>query len=703
MRVVPIKRQRLKQVERARVEYISLFGGEDLVTPPLSIQPGTLRYSTNYEPGLVLGYRRVDGFERLDGRPKPSEASYWVLDFDAGTAAFSVGQIVTGTTSTATGEVLVVTVTSGSWAGSDAAGYLVLFNVSGTFQNNEAITSSGGAATVNGQISERGSADDAQDTTWHQLAIAATRADIQAVPGVGQIRGVWSYKGVKYAFRDHGAPVTECRMYKATATGWVQVDLGKRLNFTSGGTNKIIETDVITGATSGATATVNRVVVTSGTWAAGDAAGYVILTNQTGNFQAENLNIGVTTNVATIAGNSAAQTLLPGGRYEFENYNFTGASSEVKMYGCDGVNKSFEYDGTALCPITTGMADDKPTHLKAHKNHLFLAFPGGSAQHSAIGDPLTWTVVTGAGEIGTGDEITGFSAVRGGLLGIFNRNRTSILYGTSGSDWELKTHSDESGAIEGSIQTIGSTRYLDDRGLTSLEAVDTYGDFNSATFSQRIQPLVDEKLRRFGVTASIRVRVKDQYRAFFSDGSGIIAKFRGEKIEFTRLEYGKVVRCACSSEEADGSEVLLFGSDDGYVYEMDAGTSFDGEAIEAVLRLPFGHLKSPQQIKRFYKAVLEIDASRGTVIQFTQEYDYGNAGNPRGITQDLGVASGGGYWGNAVWSDFVWGEQAVGTAEGYLEGSGRNIGIFIRSVSAYVDPHTVNGISLHFAMRGRSR
>lgn len=78
------------------------------------------------------------------------------------------------------------------------------------------------------------------------------------------------------------------------------------LAYTSGGTYEIVPGDTITGATSGATARVVSVGQTSGTWAGGDAAGTFVLDTVSGTFQAENLNVGANSNVATIGGASTA-------------------------------------------------------------------------------------------------------------------------------------------------------------------------------------------------------------------------------------------------------------------------------------------------------------------------------------------------------------------------------------------------------------
>ena len=119
--------------------------------------------------------------------------------------------------------------------------------------------------------------------------------------------------GDVYAFRDNGGP-TAGRLYKSTTGGWSLVPLGYRVAFTSGGTTEITEGQTVTGGTSGATATVRRVIVQSGDWEAGDAAGYFVLSDVSGTFAAENLNVGASPNLATIAGIRSQEPKLDEGR-----------------------------------------------------------------------------------------------------------------------------------------------------------------------------------------------------------------------------------------------------------------------------------------------------------------------------------------------------------------------------------------------------
>lgn len=83
------------------------------------------------------------------------------------------------------------------------------------------------------------------------------------------------------------------------------------LPFTSGGTHEIVVGETVTGHTSAATAYVVAVSLSSGSWAAGTAAGNLTLRRKKGDFSAENLDIGASLNVATTTGViSAAQSAI---------------------------------------------------------------------------------------------------------------------------------------------------------------------------------------------------------------------------------------------------------------------------------------------------------------------------------------------------------------------------------------------------------
>lgn len=88
-----------------RAKYYPWGGGLDVVTPALSVNPGRCLAMINYEPFFNGGYRRIFGFERFDGRPKPSAQTFVGFEVNA-QEDIVIGSTVTGTTSGATGVVV---------------------------------------------------------------------------------------------------------------------------------------------------------------------------------------------------------------------------------------------------------------------------------------------------------------------------------------------------------------------------------------------------------------------------------------------------------------------------------------------------------------------------------------------------------------------------------------------------------------------
>lgn len=700
-----------------RTKYFPFAGGVDEVTAPLALKPGYLIGSKNYEidSSAYAGYRRIDGYERYDGNQRPSEAPYWKITFDEGTVQILNGDVL-GEQSGAGSQTMQVvaladaTLTSGAWDGTGAGTVVVGYDSTtalldgDSFSDNDPLyEDTTFKARINGSISQNNESDDDIHTTNIRLAIEHSRGLISAVPGSGAIRGIWMYGGNKYAFRDN-AGGTAGVMHKATATGWTSVALGYEVAFTSGGTAAIAVGDTVTGDTSTETAVITAVVLTSGSWSGGDAAGWLYVhAAPSGAFTAgENVSTPTQANIATITTDFAANTLPAGGRYEFVNENFYGSADSIKMYGCNGVGKAFEFDGTNFHYLHTGMTTDTPIHIIQHKKHLFLAFPNGSVQHSSIGVPLEWSVITGAAELGTADEVSGFSTLPGNTLEILNRNRTYILYGSAsgGSDpWDLRELSDEAGAIEWTIQRMGRPTYLDDRGLRDLYSTDKYGDFDADVLSQKMKRSFKNALSL--VQSSVRVRTKSQYRLFLTDNTFYIVTFDANKLAgIMPCEYDNVVSCVCSGENSSGVEEIYFGSDDGYVYQMDKGTSFDGGAVEAFIRPAFNNFGTPRHKKRIHQAILEVSASSAITLQFTPDFDYGNNDD---ITQSLTVDVSGTLWGVGVWGSFLWGNQDYSDPVAYIDGSGTNLGMVIYSSAIYDEPHTLHGITLHYSNRGLKR
>lgn len=560
-------------------------------------------------------------------------------------------------------------------------------------------------ALADGASLERAASTPALDSTYAQDAIETQRDKILVIgasDGSSDVLGGHVYQGDTYAFRNNAAG-TECLMYKGTSIGWVLQDLGDYIAFDAG-TAVFAEGETVTGGSSGHTATIQRVAHRAGTWAGNDAEGLLVITGATGTFQ-DNETITSATGSATTDGTVTANALQPGGRFECKNYNFFGTSGSFRMYGVDGVSTAFEWDGTYFVPIFTGNTNDAPTHVEINEYHLTLCFEKGSLQNSGTGFPFLWSG-GGAAEFGTGDELIGLQKEVGSSLIVLCRNRTFAIKGknTVDSPFSLESISDESGGIEWTMQRIGSTRFLDDRGFTKVKAVQDYGDFDSSTYSQLIKPLIQSK--KLDAVSSIIVKSKNQYRVFFNDGSCIVAAFQDNKLSgFTMSQFvnssGSSVSALCTAngEDSDGEEVMFFGSSDGYLYQLDKGTSFDGSAVDASLILAYNNLGSPSYDKQFKKVTIEADGSAGTVIEYNVLLDYSSGRAPAGITLQETLAAGGSYWNEAIWNAFTWASEDVAQIEGNITGVGRTISLQISSSGIYVEPHTLYGLTYHYLPR----
>jgi hypothetical protein len=382
-------------------------------------------------------------------------------------------------------------------------------------------------------------------------------------------------------------------------------------------------------------------------------------------------------------------TLVAGGSFEFVNHNFTGSSATDKMYGVDGKNKAFQFDGTTFTQLTTGMTTDTPTHVGVHKNHLFLSFGGGSIQHSGVGDPTSWTLNTGAGELGIGSEITNIDSMRGNALVITGADNVSILYGTSTADWDLKTFSTELGVTAKTTEIVDAGLiWFNGRNVTYLQTTQSFGDFNTASLSTPITSYI-EKRESLVVGSSINYR-KNQYRLFFSDKTVAVATIINNTV------VGWTTWLISHTPTALSEKYM--GCTDGSVMQLDTGNSFAGTAIESFLRLPFNSFKSSHRKKRFRKLLIEMDAGNEATVRFNVDYDFG------GVTtanfEDVVVYGSGGLWSAHEWGSFTWSSTIVTHSGIHLNGTGKNFGLLVYHSSATDPSFTLQGVTVNYSTRG---
>lgn len=675
-----------------------LNGGLDLVTVPAMVKPGRVSSCVNFEPDNNGGYTKMKGIERYDGHPSPSDASYYVATVDiTGTAIFR--DVITGETSGATGTIISI----------EGINRIVLAGVTGTFvEENFTIN-----ALVQGTVSEV-LTDSETDVRLHavykNLAADVSRDLITEVPGSGPVRGVKFYKGEKYALRDNEA-ATACVLHRATPTGWQSVPFGRELQF-DGATGEIVDGDVVIGATSLAAGIVKRALLRTGTWSS-SGVGTLVFDSISGAFQDnENLQVGGATK-AVSNGADTAVSLLPGGKFEFEIINFFGTAGTERLYAADGVNLLGEFDGTTWVPIRTGIEVDNPKFVREHRKHLLISVLG-SLFTSGTGNPYSYTAIQGAAEIGTGSLISGLSPEVGdgtsGAMLVLTDQRCFMLYGNDVSDFNLVLHSPASGGKAYTVQNLGYSHFLNNRGVTQLVASQVFGNFNLNVLTEDIQPLID--LKRGREIASCVIRNNNQYWIFFNDGSGIImqvlqsnnanAPTIGPAMTF---DYGsdRVMNVIDSFVDLDGIDRVLAGSNDGFVYELNKGTTLDGDSMRFYIMLHFNHSGSLRIRKNYRRTVFHVEAQGYAEFKVGHDLGFGKRGIRQSRLQDELLVGKGGFWDSFVWTAFVWDTPVVEELNVYTPGNGDSIALIVAGDSEITEQFTLQTCIPYFKINRPER
>ena len=244
-----------------------------------------------------------------------------------------VGDILTGASSGATGEVAYV---------SDE--YLALTNVTGTFSAEQIIhagTPIGMAQASTPDITAE------QDNVLYAAAAEAYRVNISKVPGSGPVRGIAALGSTLYAWRDNAG---------GTVLRDPQVNLGRL-----GGGADVLHLPVhqrhlgLRGRRDPDPG--RRVGDDQAGWCSSPGRGArARLASSSSRYRPAELHqrrcagSGACTLSSVPATSALAQiALLPGGKVEAEVFNFLGGSGTKRLYGCDGVNPSSSSTAMSSC------------------------------------------------------------------------------------------------------------------------------------------------------------------------------------------------------------------------------------------------------------------------------------------------------------------------------------------------------------------
>ena len=315
------------------------------------------------------------------------------------------------------------------------------------------------------------------------------------------------------------------------------------------------------------------------------------------------------------------------GRTRFAEYNFTGTR---KVAIVDGANPPALYDGTSFVELTGAPSDVlSATHVANFKQHLFYG-KGDVVSFSSLS--LDSNFATSGGSFRVGGSVTGLIPFRESLI-IFTDRTIQQISGTGQANFALAPISEDIGCIDGdTIQEIGGDiMFLTADGLRLLGATDRIGDFGLGIISKSIQATLGDFIRSASLFTSLTVRSKSQYRlfAFNPDQVGAAAKGiiatqfapqGGADFAFAEIRGMEVF--SASSKMVGSNEVIVFSGDNGFLYKMEDGNSFDGSNISAEYLSPYLPINDPRIRKTVYKANLFTDPQGAVNFDFNLKFDF---------------------------------------------------------------------------------
>jgi len=326
---------------------------------------------------------------------------------------------------------------------------------------------------------------------------------------------------------------------------------------------------------------------------------------------------------------SGGVNLSGSGKVRFAKHHF--GSTEVLII-VDSDAKPYKFDGTTFSQISSATSEqDGATHVVEHKSHLFFA-KDTSLSFSAPFSDTDFTAASGAGTIEFDNTITDLASFREQLI-VFTKKSVHLIAGTTIADFQVQPITRDLGAIRtDTVQEIGGDlMFLAQDGLRLLSGTERNNDFGLGVVSKVIQPEVTRVIQSSSSFSSTVIREKSQYRIFgfnanYTDDAaqGIIGTQFAQQggLNMAWAETRGINARVVHSEYLGSSEIIIFANDDGYVYQMESGNSFDGANIIATYKTPYLPISDPTTRKNLYKVKLFVDPQGSFNCNVDVDFDF---------------------------------------------------------------------------------
>ena len=418
--------------------------------------------------------------------------------------------------------------------------------------------------------------------------------------------------------------------------------------------------------------------------------------------------------LASSPANNAALTFLStsrenAGKTRFSRYNYTGSE---KIAIVDGINKPAVYDGSLFTALNSAPTDVNAAEFVVNfKNQLFFG-KGNLLTFTAPFTDNDFTAANGSGTISVGANITGLVVFRQQLI-IFTETSISQLTGNTVNDFQLQPITIDIGCVDkDTIQEVGGDiMFLGPDGLRLLSGTERIGDFGLGVVSKTIQKEVTDFITANTSFTSVVIRNKSQYRILGYNNN--IAQANAQGILGTQMagQGGEGMSWAdirgirayvADSRFYQNSETIVFANNDGYLYQMEEGNSFDGSNIQTTFATPYMPINDPRVRKTFYKMFLYTDPQGSVSFDVSLKLDFDQKNSVQPTQIDFNNATGTvAFMGQATYgSTAVYSSKLKTLFETQIIGSAFVVSLQYTSDS--VDPpFSLDAITLEYATNTR--
>ena len=630
--------------------------------------PGSARLLKNFEPSTDGGYKRIEGYDKYSSSFVPAYGEPVVQGSGQTGTTLVLANIYTapvaGSTFTIAGVTGTYTVATGGVSFSSTykqATLTLTTSLASSPADKAAVTFTSHTGTIKGVVA------------WNETVLSYRNADIYSTTGTTHTKVSKPSYGTVLV---NGGSQTGATLNVDGLTGTPQIGD----TFSIAGVEKVYTVLAVPTVTSGAAA------------------------------------LSIYPSLASSPADNAAITMLScdrsgGGKLRVAKYRVAGVD---KVAGVDGTNTPFTWNGTTFAEMTGAPSDVVgASFVTYHKNQMFFA-KGEILTFTAPYTDSDFNVANGSGVINIGGVITGMIPFREALI-IFTDKTINQLVGNTLQDFVLQPVTKNVGCVApDTIQEIGGdVIFLGPEGLRLFSATDRVGDFNLGVVSKPIQNEMTSLIASSSSFASCIIKQKSQYRIFGYNATGMsTANAKGvlgtQMVGDNTMTMSWAETLGIKAYVADGdyenqTETLVFAHDDGYIYEMESGNSFDGTNIIASFATPFVSINDSRIRKTFYKLFLYTDPQGGVTTSVNLKLDFDTQGSIQPDTIELSNEAGSvGFYGSsgARYGTTLFGTKLVKQFETQVIGSAFSVSLQFVS-DGQNPPFSLDAATLEYATHDR--